>query len=156
MADKTTTFIFASLFFFTFVPPIPAQRSFYLVAHQDFGLSFKDAWTARILDSEISIELPGKKARKKHLSSAQLNAISHALEKGDFDKLHARYGCPGVCNDYPVCSLELTTEGKSQRVVVYGVDSTANAKNPEIQRFMSVWRLVKQLSGLDRLKNACP
>lgn len=133
-----------------------AQQSFSLKAHQDFGLSLEDAWTVHFVGSDISIERPGKKVKTRRLSGKQMSMLLQSLKESDFAGLHPRYGCPGVCFDFPTCSLELRTGLTSQRVVVFQGDPPVAAEAPDVRRFMSVWKLVKQYSRLNHLKDACP
>jgi|WetSurMetagenome_2_1015567.scaffolds.fasta_scaffold506219_2 hypothetical protein len=131
------------------------QEPVSLVAHQDFGLSLKGAWTIKISGSELTIEKPGKNPARRRLSEKELNQLRQALKMSNWDTLQDRYGCSGVCDDFPTCSLEVKTSDITKRVILYQTEKPLLAESVEARRFFSVWRVIKVLSKLQDVRDAC-
>ena len=110
--------------------------------------------TARLEEGSITIERPGRKPKVRKLSSRDWQTLTHVLKDSRFDELEPRYGCPGSCDDFAECHLEVRQGASLHKVVMYSPPASA-IELSVVQRFMSVWRTVKLLGDV-RVKDVCP
>jgi hypothetical protein len=136
-------------------PFITAQEAIWLVAHQDFGLSGKNAWTARLTGQLLTIERPGQKPKSLRISEKELSELRQSLRTNNWTNLEKFHGASGSCNDCPRCLIDFPSGEFSNRVVIYQTDNESPV-SPQTARFLSVWKVVKKLAGLASVKDACP
>jgi hypothetical protein len=135
--------------------PVKAQNEMSLVAHQDLGLSFENSWTVRLSGSSLTVDRPSKKPQTRRLTEKELDQLRQALKESNWGALNSVYGCPRSCDDFPRCSIDATSGGVSNRVVIYQAEKPTPVSK-EVGRFLSVWKVVKALAGLVGVKDACP
>lgn len=136
-----------------------AQQNLTLNAsHFGGGFDMRHDWKVQLVGSKIKVERPGRRTRVQHVSASTLNTLSRSLRENDIFALRNVYGC-SACSDNPCCTLEITDGVNTRRVHVYasppGSQGFGVQDSGEIGRFLSVWKMVKQLAGLSSAKDAC-
>jgi hypothetical protein len=134
-----------------------AQQSLTMSASQfGGGMDVRYVWTAHLVGSEIRIERIGRRSRVRHVSADALSALRQGLRENDIFGLRDVYGCK-ECSDNPSCELEISDGVNTRRVIVYA-DPFKRAdvhESAEVSRFMSEWKIIKQLAGLSSVKDVC-
>ena len=122
------------------------------------GLDMKFDWSVQLSGSALTVMRPGRKARIKQLSVAQIHLLTQSLGRSGFSKLRPRYGCDS-CSDNPVCSISASVEEWAREVSVYQYVSKApgqeTEEGAELERFSQVWRVLKQVAGISS-RDLCP
>jgi hypothetical protein len=128
--------------------------------HYGGGLDMRYDWKLQLRGSEITIERPGKKPRTKKLSVSAISSFRRSIDENNFASLSGPYGCI-ACTDNPLCKVSLKTGSSSYEVRVYAYFSPERLDSDlreaaEVSRFISIWRMIKQVSGLRSVKDFCP
>jgi hypothetical protein len=139
---------------------LKAEQGFTVSAtHFGGGLDMRDDWGVRLVGSEVTLERPGRRTRVLHVSAGALNKLRQSLRENDIFALRDVYGC-SACSDNPSCRLDITDGASTHRVLVYasfppGSDRVDVRDISEVKRFMSLWRVIKQVAGLSSVKDWC-
>lgn len=113
-------------------------------------------WKVQLVGSEITIGRSGRRTRVQHVSAGALIAVRKSLRDNDIFALREVYGCR-ACSDNPCCTLEISDGVSTRRVQVYapGTGGQGIQDDAEVRRFMAVWKIIKGITGLSSVKDAC-